>query len=173
MRQTTQPRDIANTSEQFPAGRYYVGDLCYAIMNWDRFCELTLKDDGIVQGDIPWRGERLWQHSTAWGDGVFQDAQGRQYGVDAGLIGILPVEFVDKDQDEFVRPSNDLGHIVEFKTPFTCTYENGCFYFGDSIVIDTDPQEDDEDQEDEDDYCSDCLNHVYECVCDEEDDDEE
>lgn len=125
-----------------PAGNYYVGDLCYVLHNaWDEFCdkldhqgENTLKD-----------GRRYAWYHTASGDGCYQDQYGREYGVDAGLIGCILLSDIEKDE-----PANDpqLGHIVEFGAPFEISYDNGKIHIG-HIVIDTDPDDwPDEDEED-------------------------
>lgn len=117
-------------SSTFPAGKYYVGDLCYAIAEWNEFCDLTINGYGVYEGEFAWNGGKLWTHTTAYGDGVYLDNYGRQYGVDAGLIGVLPVEFVTRDDYSFIEDS-DLGHIIEFTEPFECDYEDGTFYIGD------------------------------------------
>lgn len=129
--------------ETFPAGKYYIGDLCYAIEDWDTFCNLTIKDSECLYGKFPWKSANLWQHGTAYGDGCYNGTDGVKYGVDAGLIGILPIEYADKKDYDLT----ELGSIVEFDHPFSVHYENGKFKFG-HIYIDTDPQDDEEEDED-------------------------
>ena len=53
----------------------------------------------------------------------------RSYGVDAGLLGIIPIESCDGN-------SMDGGNIIEFDEPFYCRCEDGHFYFG-KINIET------------------------------------
>ena len=37
-----------------PAGRYYIGDLCYVMSDeeWDEFCSLTIKDNKCFDGEF-------------------------------------------------------------------------------------------------------------------------
>ncbi len=121
----------------FPAGKYYIGDLCYAIADdgWDDFCKLTITDDGnVLDGYFKWKTKFLWTHGTAYGDGCFLDQKGHEYSVDAGLIGVLPFDLIDKHEYDL----NDLGNIVTFAHPFTCDYDDGIFIIG-HLKIDTDP----------------------------------
>jgi len=135
----------------FPPGKYYVGDLCYAIADeyWDKFCELTITGYDVLDGEFPWQGKKLYSHHTAYGDGCYFDEQGREYAVDAGLIGVLPADLITKTE---YGDFEGLAHIIEFKRPFEPYYEKGKFYIGD-IVIDTDPpyEEDDDVDYDSDD----------------------
>jgi hypothetical protein len=118
----------------FPAGKYYVGDLCYAIddSEWDDFCRLTIDGERVLDGEFPWKGSVLYSHCTAYGDGIYIDNHGREYSVDAGLIGVLPAHLVSKDEyGDFADPSDELGHIIEFTEPFECYYDGGTFVIGD------------------------------------------
>ena len=77
-----------------PAGKYYVGDLCYVMHDeWDEACSLFFqgrKDNGCNEGEFNLRdGRRFVSYSTKWGDGTYKDQFGKQYGVDAGIIGLL------------------------------------------------------------------------------------
>jgi hypothetical protein len=139
----------------FPAGRYYVGDLCYAIEDWDKFCDMTCSDmtcsaHEALNGEYPWKSGKLWINRTAYGDGEYRcSATGLKFDVDAGLIGVMPAEMVDKDD------WMGSGHIVEFTRAFVPVYEDGVFMIG-RLSIDTDGSSDEddesEDEEDEDDY---------------------
>ncbi len=126
-----------------PPGTYYIGDLCYAIEDWDAFCKLTIKGNECIYGEFPWKTGKLWQHGTAYGDGCYEDQEGNEYGVDAGLIGVLPIEFADKTEYEL----SELGRVQEFPNGLECSYEDGIFYIG-YLRIDTDPSK----REDVDDY---------------------
>ncbi len=135
---------------KFPAGRYYVGDLCYAINDWDKFCALTIHGHDVLDGQFPWRGKMLWTHGTAYGDGCFRDQLGHEYCVDAGLIGVLPAEFIDRSEhiDKSIEDLNELGQIVEFKQSFDPYYVDGKFHIG-HLVIDTDPSFEEDESDDE------------------------
>ena len=122
---------------------FYVGDICYAMPN-NLYHEFWINahdcDDGVFfipeeDSGIP-DGCFFAVASTAWGDGCYQDNAGRNYPVDAGNIGVLPLELVDFANDP------DSGHI--FSNPGTCTFtaNGGKFAIeipdGELITIDTD-----------------------------------
>ena len=101
-----------------PAGRYYVGDLCYVMTDdeWDEFCSLTIKGDRCLDGEFVMRdGRRFATYGTRWGDGEYQDQHGNCYGVDAGLIGCIRVEDIRADKYANIER---LGTIHEFGTDF-------------------------------------------------------
>jgi hypothetical protein len=90
---------------QMPAGRYWVGD------------PLSVIADGFS-----------WQHSTAYGDGIYVDNRGREYQVDSGCIGIFPTAEISEE--------GHGGHFITQRKPFCPTYKDGKFTFG-TVVIDT------------------------------------
>ena len=104
-----------------PAGRYYVGDLCYVMSDeeWDQFCSITIKGNDCLDGEFEMPdGRRFATYGTQWGDGVYKDQNDNQYSVDAGLIGCI---LVDDIRIEKYSDIEDLGTIHEFKTDFvTC-----------------------------------------------------
>jgi hypothetical protein len=100
-----------------PAGRYYVGDLCYVMHpEWDEFCELTIKGEQCLDGEFTLKdGRRFATVGTAYGDGTYYSNIGTEHPVDAGLIGCIRVEDIRDDQYNNIE---ELGAIVEFKEPF-------------------------------------------------------
>ena len=131
----------------FLAGKYYVGDPCYAVKNenWDTLINTTgcfgLDDrfetpyDNWDDGVFIYNDQKCFASGTAYGDGEFYDEERNVYGVDAGLIGIIPVEACDGD-------SMDGGNILEFMTDFKVYEKDGSFHFG-STIINTKYDEDD------------------------------
>jgi hypothetical protein len=130
------------------SGTYYVGDLCYVMHpQWDEVCNLMFATDNnsVLDGEFNLaNGVRFSLHSTAYGDGTYQDRQGRDYPVDAGLIGCIRVEDV-------VDPEAWLTGMqtVEFTQPFELKYDGGVINFvgvnGKVLLsIDTDPVYDEE-----------------------------
>lgn len=128
-----------------PAGKYYVGDLCYVMQpQWDEFCKITINGNECYDGEFSLEnGVKFASYGTAWGDGIYFDKEGREYGVDAGLIGCIRVEDIN---DPNATPEFS-GHIIEFKEPFETSYFNGVISIG-HIIINTDDIE--ENFEDED-----------------------
>ena len=129
------------------AGTYYVGDLCYVLSDrWTEFCSLTIDGHSVKNGVFTMAdGLTFATFTTAYGDGCYMDEQGRDYPVDAGLIGCVKVESVDKDANL------GLGNVHTFESDFEVYSDGQVITFGD-ISIDTDPSwEDEDDYEDYDD----------------------
>ena len=104
----------------FPAGKYYVGDLCYVMHDeWDEVCGLFFEgrdDHGCNQGVFQLKdGRKFASFNTKWGDGGYRDQYGRSYGVDAGLIGCIAIKDINLDSgDNFTRG----GQVIEFDSDF-------------------------------------------------------
>ena len=131
-----------------PAGRYFVGDLCYVISSqWDDFCSKSLSRNKDPNNHIITlnTGVSVAFLHTMHGDGVYSDQFNNSYPVDAGLIGCIKI-------DDLIDPEADtsLGAIVEFDEAFECFSDNGVLHFG-HISIDTDEDEDEDEDEEEDD----------------------
>lgn len=128
-----------------PAGRYYVGDLCYVMHDvWDEVCDLMFPYDGRgVYGKFKLKdGREFAVYSTMYGDGTYYDGSGRKYWVDAGVIGcILESDIRDP------APSNG-GNYIDFARNFKTGEDGGVIRFG-NVYIDTagDDYEEEEDYE--------------------------
>lgn len=131
-----------------PAGKYYVGDLCYVLHNeWNEVCDLFFNgrtDHGCNEGEFNLKdGRRFACYNTVYGDGQYWDEDGRSYSVDAGSIGCILIDDIDMmNEQNFL----DGGNIVDFHQPFKTDVVDGVIKFGD-IRIDTDPIDLDEDYE--------------------------
>ena len=127
-------------------GRYYVGDLCYVMHpQWREVCDLMFATDGngVLDGEFNLaNGVHFALHSTAHGDGYYTDLEGREYPVDAGLIGCIRVQDV-YDPEWFLPGVNE----IEFEHPFALEYDHGVIKFVEyapdavrvKVEIDTDP----------------------------------
>ncbi len=139
---------------KFKAGKYYVGDPCYVIRD-DEWKELLAHSDFFNCGYYQWKGHRMFTASTAHGDGCFMDNEGREYGVDAGVIGIVPYDYIIMCDCPDCINGVEGGHVIEFKEDFeVCMLDRGVFCFG-HIVIDSAGEE----------FCNDCGAHVDQCDC--------
>ena len=112
-----------------PAGRYYVGDLCYVMHpEWDEVCGImfdTPKPGAVQDGEFTLKdGRRFAVHSTAYGDGCYRSNKGTMHSVDAGLIGCILVSDIQDNEytQEFLQ---GLGAFVEFTEPFTTSSGRG------------------------------------------------
>ena len=136
---------------------FYVGDICYALNEqvYDDVWGGAGYKDGIHE--VPGTGHKFAVAGTAYGDGTYIDDAGREYGVDAGNIGLVAGEIVEDTQG---------GHYFEGPGEATYSAENGFFCItlpdGKTICINTayEPEEDyddgyyeeDDDDDDYDDY---------------------
>lgn len=131
-----------------PAGKYYVGDLCYVLhAEWDAVCEKIIDGHNVVDGIFTLdNGVTFASLTTKYGDGTYTDNQGREYMVDAGLIGCVALDKIDLE-----NPDNFLagGSVIEFDEDFVVKSVDGRLIFG-SVEIETDQTE--ECDEDEGDY---------------------
>ena len=134
-----------------PAGKYYVGDLCYVMSDneWDQFCSITIKGNQCIDGEFEMPdGRKFATYGTAWGDGCYKDQFGNEYAVDAGLIGCIRVEDIRAEKYENIER---LGAIHEFKTDFVTSGGRGeanwggVIQFG-RVAIETDPAYEEEDE---------------------------
>lgn len=136
-------------SAQFPAGEYYVGDLCYVMYpEWSELCDIMFAEDEMLEGELTVQNKRLFLASTAYGDGNYADNTGGLYGVDSGSLGIIAVS----DISESELPNLIDGRVIDFTEDFIVTAQHGRFNFG-GVFIDTGYAEEyDEGYNDDDDY---------------------
>lgn len=131
-----------------PAGKYYVGDLCYVLHDeWHEVCDITSSGNDCLEGEFTLKdGRRFATYSTKFGDGLYYDNYGNRYPVDAGLIGCVLLDAID-----LTNTANDLslGNVVEFADDFetsggrlTSNEWNGIIRIG-RIEVETDPVYDD------------------------------
>lgn len=161
-----------------PPGKYFLGDPCYVLPSneWHDALDQThyfnlypnreemesgqhhYNDRHLQNGVFTRNGVMFAVSSTAHGDGEYPclDRFGNKIGscgVDAGLIGAIPLDMIDvaavtaayphmaeRHDYEFNRDACievhgkkilwGLGCLVEFKYPFTISYDNGLISFG-------------------------------------------
>lgn len=135
-------RFITGTESHFtlPAGRYWIGDLCYVMDDpfRDKHLDLIIGETarqngvpfgGILNGKFEVNGITYGEFSTEYGDGGYAYDVDHMFGakvidgandvsVDSGTIGIIPFEAI-KDLAEAKR----LGIVVEFTSEFECYSE--------------------------------------------------
>lgn len=140
----------------FPPNKYCIVDLCYVLKNhWDEFCSKTIVGNCVLDGEFDISGARVVSFVTAFGDGTYHDNYGREYSVDAGLIGLISVEDLEKlGYTDWAEDLDGLGNVVEFDKPFRCYNDEGVLVFG-GVKIDTVGDSCDDDDyyyEDDDEY---------------------
>ena len=126
-----------------PAGKYFIGDPCYVFdQDWDDIVDLIFGTaDTLIHN-----GRQLFVATTAYGDGSYRGSNGFEFGVDAGLLGAVPVELMSK------TPGPKDGVIIDAPHGLVCSEPvYGCFVFkvvnGTTIEIDTDFHDDETDED--------------------------
>lgn len=113
---------------EVPPGTYFLGDPCYAVPqeHWMPLLESCDFFNGSPVGIA--NGVQVLAFETACGDGTYYDRQGNAFGVDAGLIGLTPIELARQRID---RPTLEgLGLVVTFTKTTRCTSSQGFLHFG-------------------------------------------
>jgi hypothetical protein len=131
-----------------PAGRYYIGDLCYCMHpEWDECCDLFFPANHPpkgVEGEFTLKdGRRFASFSTAHGDGTYYSNINTEHSVDAGIIGCIRVEDI---RDDEASDMETLGAIVEFDKPFEVSSDGTSLVFG-HVVINTGYDDEDEEED--------------------------
>lgn len=135
-----------------PAGTYRLGDPCYSIGQDDWLRWLDAADyTKATHLFASLHSRPVLGLGTKYGDGEYLDAYGKHYGVDAGLIGLVPVDLpglqVESRSDEELARAG-VYHQVTFETEVTCwADENGTLHFGDIAIFTGDQEEDEEYEE--------------------------
>lgn len=121
---------------------FYVGDICYVLEDdvYHGVWGASHYEDGVWRD--PKTGYSFAVAGTAFGDGTYYDSEGHEYGVDAGVIGIVPLELVGK-------PGGlDDGRVIECAGCAGFDAKGGVFDIGfpngEYIVIDTNEEESDD-----------------------------
>jgi len=121
-------RDVVVEQVTLDAGDYWLGDPCYVIkdedwMPWLEECGYETETNLV--GEIPGTEHEAVGFATSFGDGVYpylvNGEQEFELGVDAGMIGFVPVEYEPKPRLE------GLITKVSFPRMTTVKWWNGNF----------------------------------------------
>lgn len=149
---------------------HFIGDPCYVLHTvevegteglWaESFCEALEKAESSLgfDGHFEYMGHPIFVHSTFHGDGSYEGTDGRSYGVDAGIIGAIPVELIeDEVVQEMIKQPYVRAVSLTADQLSRAYYEEGTFTFDTSegrLDIETDPEEEYE--------CEDCGSEISE-----------
>lgn len=133
-------------------GTYYLGDPCYTVP--DELWHALLKDANFFeyrvespresfQGTV--QGHTVYAFGTAYGDGGYRGTDGFTYSVDAGLVGLVPVELADSVPHQYPDFSQGIATKIVLEHPTMCCYNNGKISLG-LVTIDTDPPYEEEEE---------------------------
>jgi hypothetical protein len=117
-----------------PAGKYYIGDLCYVMHpEWTEVCRLFFPVDAPpkgVEGEFTLAdGRRFASFATAYGDGEYRSSINTSHSVDSGSIGCIRAEDI-RDNEYSQETLAELGAFVEFDQPFEVSNDQGMLTFG-------------------------------------------
>jgi hypothetical protein len=144
---------MSEVNKTYPAGKYYIGDICYALsstvyeLQWG---EKHKYATGTFEATYKGVSDTFSVNSTCWGDGLYvDDVNDLEFCVDSGTIGIVPINLCN--QKNIKDNKIECGHIIESTTPVEFHSQDGLFvigYNGDRnvIIIDTACDDDDEDE---------------------------
>ena len=120
-----------------PAGKYYIGDLCYVMtpQEWEEFCTITNSEgDKCLDGEFQFEdGRRFATYDTKFGDGTYYDQYGHSYSVDAGLIGCIRIEDIRAHKYDNLL---DLGAVVDINEDFETSGGKGTPDWDGAIIFD-------------------------------------
>lgn len=134
---------------------FYVGDPCYVFEgSWMEIVDSFYDDSNKDKLTAVLKGTKIGMSNTAYGDGMYAGSDGQDYPVDAGLIGITPLEIVEVKLEDDCH----FGKIVPYKGRATVAYDEGTITIEflddenlEDIVINT-AYDEDEEYDDEDEY---------------------
>lgn len=83
-------------------GEYWLGDPGYSIKDedWDGWLKTAHRRGNVYDGKIPPTNFRAMAFRTHEGDDTFYDQFDREFPVDSGLIGLVPVDY-STDKEHF------------------------------------------------------------------------
>ena len=114
MKKLTESRGEVSFNGGFLANIVYVGDLCYCL-NYDVYQEAIElanyegKFDSTVSG-MHVEGAFV---STQYGDGDYIGSDGKEYAVDAGIIGIVDITSAAATEGEDFKIFSKLGRVIK------------------------------------------------------------
>ncbi len=122
-----------------PAGKYLLGDPCYVIRDkdWLDFCNQHSYNETDNNACVTLNDStQVVAFSTYYGDGCYTDQNGNSFPVDAGLIGLVPISYIEESTQKNLTDYRDLCTLVEFEEDALCFTVDGILTFG-NYIIDT------------------------------------
>lgn len=144
---------VARETSLMPAGKYYVGDLCYLLPDdiYEQYVGSFNHDGEAV--DIKAGRRKVFSAfvaSTAYGDGGYSDNAGGEYSVDAGILGVVQLLSADLIAKAKEEDAAGMAKVIDFPEDFRVNRdEDGTFTFGHLTIV-TDGSDQEEEDEDED-----------------------
>ena len=131
---------------EFGPGKYYIGDICYALKR-NVYDKIWGDKYDYKDGEFEVEGAKFVVGRTKHGDGTFLGSDGVIYGVDAGVIGVVPEALWDPERHDSME---DGGRIVDVSKGLQFEAEDGNFnidFDGEHVSIDTGDRDEEENEE--------------------------
>ena len=114
MKKLTESRGEVSFNGGFLANIVYVGDLCYCL-NYDVYQEAIELANYEGKFDSTASGMHVEGAfvSTQYGDGDYIGSDGKEYAVDAGIIGIVNITSAAATEGEDFKIFSKLGRVIK------------------------------------------------------------
>ena len=114
MKKLTESREEVSFNGGFLANIVYVGDLCYCL-NYDVYQEAIELANYEGKFDSTASGMHVEGAfvSTQYGDGDYIGSDGKEYAVDAGIIGIVNITSAAATEGEDFKIFSKLGRVIK------------------------------------------------------------
>ena len=116
-----------------PAGRYFIGDICYALSDFV-YNEIWGDNFGFREGLYNHQKGTFVMGRAMYGNGDYLGTDGRVYAIDSGIVGMVSWDLVDNKDCK-------SGSVHEFsESIYFCITGEGHFIFSSGkvkLVIDT------------------------------------
>lgn len=114
MKKLTESRGEVSFNGGFLANMVYVGDLCYCL-NYDVYQEAIELANYEGKFDSTASGMHVEGAfvSTQYGDGDYIGSDGKEYAVDAGIIGIVDITSAAATEGEDFKIFSKLGRVIK------------------------------------------------------------
>lgn len=114
MKKLTESRGEVSFNGGFLANMIYVGDLCYCL-NYDVYQEAIELANYEGKFDSTASGMHVEGAfvSTQYGDGEYMGSDGKEYAVDAGIIGIVNITSAAATEGEDFKIFSKLGRVIK------------------------------------------------------------
>lgn len=142
---------VKSLTQSLAPGRYWVGDPCYVFPKdrWTEFCNALFKEEYSGSGVMMIDGDkRFFVCGTAYGDGCYALRKNGnvvgECGVDAGLLSIVPAEYVTEWDPQELSHDDFGGVFVTLEKEAFIVASGGNFRFGPFSVNTSDEDSDEE-----------------------------
>lgn len=120
---------VQQVNHTYPAGEYYIGDICYALSDevyqkqWGDKYKYACGTHEMTHDGL--RNVLSVNHTT-YGDGTYTDTSNNiDFEVDSGTIGIVPITLCDPQN--IIDGKIKGGHIIKSITPVMFKSNKGIF----------------------------------------------